>query len=102
MKRVIFVIPFLFFLACTEKKQIPHAVIELGEKITKMENQLKEQDTKLKTALDHGLQIELTNERELLNSRLEREKERMKVMWPTWEQERQAAAASGGGGGGHH
>lgn len=104
MKLLFLVIPFLLFISCTEKKHIPKAVTELDAKIEGMEKKLKEMDTKLKMALDHGLQIELAHERELLYSRIEREKERMRVMWPTWDKEREEKLANGGGGegGGHH
>lgn len=104
MKYLLLLLPFLFFISCTEKKHVPKAVTELDAKIDGMEKKLKEMDTKLKMALDHGLQIELTHERELLNSRIEREKERIRSMWPTWDKEREEKLANGGGGeggGGH-
>ncbi len=93
-------------ISCTEKKPIPKEVTDLDEKITKMEAELAATDTNLKKALDHGLQIKMTSDRELLNSRLQREKERMKMIWPNWEKERLEKAGAGGGGegggGGHH
>lgn len=108
MRAIVFLLPFLFFISCTEKKHIPRAVVELDEKIEKMQKKLNEIDNKLKLALDHGLQIELTHERELLYSRLEREKDRIRAMHPTWDKEREEKAlAEGGkaeeghGGGGH-
>src|SRR5262249_42064564 len=102
MKFLFLTLLILSLPSCTEKKPIPHEVTELGEKIAKMETELAEKDKTLKGALDHGLQIQTTHERELLFSRLERAKERMKTLWPDWEKERAAAAAAGGGGGGHH
>ncbi len=105
MKSLIYLLPLLLLLSCKEEKHVPHAVTELTAKIEAMDKKLKETDNKLKMALDHGLQIELTHERELLYSRLEREKERVRAMWPTWDKEQEEKAASGGGGaeeGGHH
>lgn len=90
-------------LSCT-KEPVPVEITRLQAQLAASEKQLVDLDGELKTAKDDPVQLAtLTEDKELLKSRIERIKQHLIALGAlTVAPEGGGAHGGGGGGGGHH